>query len=68
MENYVHNSIEFEDFEIAFSRLWKETFRADTIFQIDLKRVENLQLDPRSDGFGRFITAVFRQFEVLNDE
>jgi hypothetical protein len=34
----------------------------------DLKRVENLQLDPRSDGFGSFITAVFRQFEVLEDE
>ena len=68
MENYVHNSIDFDHFEIAFSRLWKETFRADRAFQMDLKRVKNLKLDPRSEGFGSFITAVFRQFEVLEDE
>jgi hypothetical protein len=68
MENYVHDSIDFEQFEIAFSRLWKETFRAESAFQMDLKRVENLQLDPRSDGFGSLVTAVFRQFEVLEDE
>ena len=40
----------------------------DEALQMDLKRVENLQLDPKSDGFGSFITAVFRQFEVLEDE
>lgn len=68
IENYVQDSIGFEDFEIAFSRLWKETFRAEGAFQMDLKRVENLQLDPRSDGFGSFMTCIFRQFEVLEDE
>jgi len=68
MENYTHNSIDMEQFEIAFSQLWKETFRAESAFQMDLKRVENLQLDPRSDGFGSWVTAVFRQFEVLEDE
>ena len=68
MENYVNDSIEFEDFEIAFSRLWKETFRADTRLQIDLKGLKNFELDPKSAGFGSFITAVFRQFEVLEDE
>lgn len=40
----------------------------DEALQMDLKRVENLQLDPKSDGFGSFITAVFRQFEGLEDE
>jgi len=68
MENYVHNSIDFEHFEIAFSRLWKEMMEEDEALQMDLKRVENLQLDPRSDGFGSFVTSVFRQFEVLEDE
>lgn len=68
MENYVQNSIDMEEFETAFSRLWKETFRADSAFQMDLKRVENLQLDPRSDGFGTLVTSVYRQFEVLEDE
>jgi hypothetical protein len=68
MENCVHNSIDFEHFEIAFSRLWKETFRVDRAFQMDLKGVENLQLDPRSDGFGSLVSSVYRQFEVLEDE
>ena len=68
MENFIHNSIDMEEFEIAFTRLWRETFKANKAFQMDLKRVENLQLDPRSDRFGSFMTSVFRQFEVLEDE
>jgi hypothetical protein len=35
---------------------------------MDLKLVENLQLDPRSDRFGSFMTSVFRQFKILKDE
>lgn len=68
MDNLIHGLIDMEKFEITFSRLWKETFRADSAFQMDLKRVENLQRDPRSDGFGTLITSVYRQFEVLEDE
>jgi hypothetical protein len=68
MENYLHDSIDFEEFEIAFSRLWWEMMEEDEAFQMDLKGVENLQLDPRSDGFGSLVTSVFRQFEVLEDE
>ena len=68
MDNLIHGLIDMEKFEITFSRLWKETFRADSAFQMDLKRVENLQLDPRSDGFGSWVTSVYRQFEVLEDE
>jgi hypothetical protein len=68
MENYLHDSIDFEEFEIAFSRLWWEMMEEDEAFQMDLKGVENLQLDPRSDGFGSLVTSVFRQFEVLEDD
>jgi hypothetical protein len=68
MENLIDGLIDMEKFEITFSRLWKETFRADSAFQMDLKRVENLQLDPRSDEFGPLVTSVYRQFEVLEDE
>ena len=68
MENYTHNSIDFEHFEIAFSRLWKETMKVYDTFEIDLKKLKNFELDPKSDRFGSFITAVFRQFEVLEDE
>jgi len=68
MENYVHDSIDFEHFKIAFSRLWRESMKEDDALQIDLKGLKNFQLDPKSDGFGSLVTSVFRQFEVLEDE
>jgi len=68
MKNYVHDSIDFEHFKIAFSRLWRDSMKEDKALQIDLKRLKNFELDPKSDGFGSFITAVFREFEVLEDE
>ena len=68
MKTYVHDSIDFEQFEIDFSKLWWKSMKEDKALQIDLKGLKNFELDPKSDGFGSFITAVFRQFEVLEDE
>jgi hypothetical protein len=68
MKNFIHDSIDMEEFEIAFSRLWWETIKAYDAFEIDLKRVKNFQPNPRSDRFGSFVTFVYRQFEVLEDE
>jgi hypothetical protein len=68
MENYVHDSIDFEHFEIAFSRLWEESMKAYNALERDLKGLKNFELDPKSDGFGRLVTFVYRQFEVLEDE
>ena len=68
MENYVHDFIDFEHFEIAFSRLWWESMKEYDALKVDLKGLKNFELDPKSDGFGRFVTSVFRQFEVLEDE
>jgi hypothetical protein len=68
MENFVNDSIDIEQFKIAFSRFWRETFKAHDAFKIDLKRVKNFQYNPRSDRFCSFVTFVFRQFEVLEDE
>ena len=68
MANYVNDSIDFEDFEIAFSQLWWKSMKVYDTFEIDLKKLKNFELDPKSDRFGSFITAVFRQFEVLEDE
>jgi hypothetical protein len=58
MDNFIHDSINIEEFECHLSRLWRETFHADKEFQIDLKRVKNLQLDPQSDRFGALISFV----------
>jgi hypothetical protein len=68
MENFVNDSIDMEQFEIAFSQLWWESMKAHDAFQIDLKRIKDLQLDPRSYRFCHFVTSVFRQFEELEDE
>jgi hypothetical protein len=68
MENLVNDSIDMERFEIAFSRLWRKNIKESRAFDKDLKRIKNLQLDPRSDGFSSFVTCVFRQFEELEDE
>ena len=68
MNNLISGLIDMENFEITFSQLWKKTFREERALQMDFKRVENLQLDPRSDGFGSWVTSVYRQFEVLEDE
>ena len=62
------SSIDFEHFEIAFSRLWWESMKEDKALQVDLKGLKNFELDPKSDGFGSFVTSVFRQFEVLENE
>nr|WPV76441.1 hypothetical protein [Naviculales sp.] len=68
MENFVNDSIEMEEFKIAFSRLWWENMEAHNIFKRDLKGLKNFELDPRSDRFCSFVTSVFRQFEILEDE
>ena len=57
-----------EQFEIDFSQLWWETMKVYDAFEIDLKRVKNFQPNPRSNKFGSFITFIFHQFEVLEDE
>jgi hypothetical protein len=54
------------DFELL--QLWRDSMKKDKALQIDLKGLKNFELDSKSDGFGSFITAVFRQFEVLEDE
>ena len=68
MENYTNNWIDEEQFEIAFSQLWWERMKIYDTFQVDLKGLKNFELDATSDKFGSLVTAVFRQFEVLEDE
>ena len=48
MENFIHDSIDMEQFEIAFSRLWWKSMKEYDAFEIDLKRVKNFQPNPRS--------------------
>jgi hypothetical protein len=65
MENLVTDSIDMEEFKIGFSLLWWESMEEDATFTKDPKRVH---LNPKSYGFCSLVTAIFRQFEVLEDE
>ena len=68
MENYSQNWIDEEPFEIAFSQLGWERMKVYDTFEVDLKGLKNFEPDASSDKFGSLVTAVFRQFEVLEDE
>ena len=68
MENLVTDSIDMEEFQIGFSLLWWESMDEDATFTRDPKRVKNFQLNPKAYGFCSLVTAIFRQFEVLEDE
>ena len=37
-------------------------------FEIDFKELKNFELEPKSNRFGSWVTAVLRQFEVLENE
>ena len=54
--------------KLLFPDYGGDSMKKDKALQIDLKGLKNFELDSKSDGFGSFITAVFRQFEVLEDE
>ena len=68
IENYINDSIDFEQFEINFSKLWWKSMNENKGVERDLELVKNFKYDPKSDGFGSFMTCIFRQFEVLEDE
>ena len=68
MENLVTDSIDMEEFKIDFSLLWWESMEEDATFTKDPKRVKNFHLNPKCYGFCSLVTAIFRQFEVLEDE
>ena len=67
MEKYINNRIFTHQFELAFSKIWFEIIDLCDNFETDLEELKHFVPDYKSNGFSRFITAVFRQFEVLED-
>jgi len=46
MKNFIDNTIDFEEFEIAFSLLYRKTREECNMFNIDLKQIEKFQPSP----------------------
>ena len=68
MENFIDNIIDFEEFETAFSLLFRKTTKEYNTFKIDLKQIDKFQPSTRSYRFASFIGSIFRQFEEVEDE
>jgi hypothetical protein len=69
MKNFIDNIIDFEEFETAFSLLYRKIRKESNIFNIDLKQIEKFQPSPtRPYRFASFIGSIFRQFEEVEDE
>lgn len=68
MENFIHNLITFEDFETKFSILWWESMKESDTIKFDLEKFKNRELSSESKNYCSYMTAIFRQFEEIDDE
>ena len=68
MKNFIDNIINFDEFETAFSLLYRKTTEEVDMFIINLKQIDKFQPSPRSYRFASFIGSIFRQFEEVEDE
>jgi len=68
MKNFIDNIFDFDEFETAFSLLYRKTTKEVDRFIINLKKIDEFQPNPRSYRFASFIGSIFRQFEEVEDE
>ncbi|WP_391593827.1 hypothetical protein [Winogradskyella sp.] len=68
MKNFIDNIINFDEFETAFSLLYRKTSEEVDMFIIDLKQIEKFQPSTRSYRFASVIGSIYRQFEEVEDE
>jgi len=68
MKNFLDNILGFDEFETAFSLLYRKTTEEVDTFIIDLKQIDKFQPSTRSYRFASFIGSIFRQFEEVEDE
>lgn len=68
IEKFLNNTVEFEQFENEFSKLWFQTqlqSHKDTRNSLVIKTINP---DPQSDSFCSRMTAIYRGFESIQDE
>lgn len=68
MKNFIDNIFDFDEFETAFSLLYRKTTKEVNMFIINLKQIDKFQPSSRSYRFASFIGSIFRQFEEVEDE
>lgn len=68
MKNFLDNILDFNEFETAFSLLYKEVRKEVNRFKIDLEQIDKFQPSTRSYRFASVIGSIYRQFEEVEDE
>jgi len=68
MKNFIDNILDFDEFETAFSLLYKEVRKEVNMFKIDLEQIDKFQPSTRSYRFASVIGSIYRQFEEVEDE
>ena len=68
IEKFLNNTIEFEQFEEEFSKLWVTTQIKSYRSGRNLIIIKMIDPDPQSDSFCSYMTAIYRGFEAVEDE
>lgn len=67
MKNLLDNTLDFDEFETAFSLLFEEVRKEVNIFKMDLEQIDKFQ--PRTRPyFAGIVGSIYRQFEEVEDE
>jgi hypothetical protein len=68
IEKFLNNTIEFEQFEDEFSKLWVQTQLQSHKDKRNSLVIKTINPDPQSDSFCSRMTAIYRGFESIQDE
>ena len=68
MKNFIDNIFDFYEFENAFSVLYRKVCKERDMLRIDLEYIDKFQPSGRPYHFGSTMSAIYRQFEEVQDE
>ena len=68
IEKFLNNTIEFEQFEEEFSKLWVTTQIKSYRSGRNSIIIKMIDPDPQSDSFCFYMIAIYRGFEEIEDE
>lgn len=68
MENFLDNSINFDEFESAFTISSRKIGEESRMFTRDLKQIEKFQPSTRPYQFASYMSPIFRAFEEIDEK
>ena len=68
MKNFIDNILDFDEFENAFSLLYRKVRNEECMLQIDFEYIDKFQPSTRPYTFAPVMGSIYRQFEGVQDE